>query len=54
MYRVEGENTQLRDFLAQLIRKSLCYSKSEPMLKQSLRLLLHYLRYREVLTPSAP
>ncbi|MGK7911583.1 MAG: IS1 family transposase, partial [Synechococcus sp.] len=37
-----------------LSRKTLCYSKSEAMLKHSIRLLLHYLRYRDVPTPSAP
>ncbi len=54
MYREEGENTRLRHYLARLTRKSLCYSKWEPMLKHSIRLLLHYLRYRYVPTPSAP
>lgn len=53
VYRVEGENTRLRHYLARLSRKTLCYSKSEVMLKHSIRLLLHYLRYRDVPTPSA-
>jgi IS1 family transposase len=43
MTRVEGENTRLRHYLARLHRKTLCYSKSEKMLKYSIRLLLHYL-----------
>lgn len=43
MTRVEGENTRLRHYLARLHRKTLCYSKSEAMLKHSIRLLLHYL-----------
>ncbi|KAM3095161.1 IS1 family transposase, partial [Phormidesmis sp. 146-35] len=30
---------------ARLHRKTLCYSKSVEMLKHSLRLLLHYLKY---------
>ena len=33
MTRVEGENTRLRHYLARLHRKTLCYSKSEEMLK---------------------
>lgn len=33
MTRVEGENTRLRDYLARLHRKTLCYSKSLEMLK---------------------
>ncbi|MDZ8108648.1 MAG: IS1 family transposase [Nostoc sp. DedQUE12a] len=49
MTRVEGENTRLRHYLARLHRKTLCYSKSVVMLKHSIRLLLHYLKYREIL-----
>ena len=45
MTRVEGENTRLRHYLARLHRKTLCYSKSLLLLKYSLRLLLHYLRF---------
>lgn len=45
MTRVEGENTRLRHYLARLHRKTLCYSKSLEMLKISIRLLLHYLKY---------
>jgi len=45
MTRVEGENTRLRHYLARLHRKTLCYSKSENMLKYSIRLLLHYLKF---------
>ena len=48
MTRVEGENTRLRHYLARLHRKTLCYSKSVEMLKCSLRLLLHYLKYRTI------
>ena len=33
MTRVESENTRLRHYLARLHRKTLCYSKSEKMLK---------------------
>lgn len=33
MTRVEGENTRLRHYLARLHRKTLCYSKSEQMLR---------------------
>ncbi|MBW4489465.1 MAG: IS1 family transposase [Trichocoleus desertorum ATA4-8-CV12] len=52
MTRVEGENTRLRHYLARLHRKTLCYSKSVEMLKCSLRLLLHYLKYRTVPLPA--
>src|SRR6476620_1973280 len=45
MTRVEGENTRLRHYLARLHRKTLCYSKSREMLKNSLRLLIHYLKF---------
>ncbi len=48
MTRVEGENTRLRHYLARLHRKTLCYSKSENMLKYSIRLLLHYLKFRTI------
>lgn len=42
--RVEGE-TRLRHYLARLHRPTLCYSKSEEMLKLSIGLLLYYLKY---------
>ncbi len=45
MTRVEGENTRLRHYLARLKRKTLCYSKSKVMLKYSIRLLIHYLKF---------
>ena len=48
MTRVEGENTRLRHYLARLHRKTLCYSKSLEMLKHSIRLLLHYLRFKSL------
>ncbi|WP_144266107.1 IS1 family transposase [Pleurocapsa sp. PCC 7327] len=51
MTRVEGENTRLRHYLARLHRKTLCYSKSVAMLKHSLKLLLHYLKFGEVPVP---
>lgn len=44
MTRVEGENTRLRHYLARLHRRTLCYSKSESMLRLSIKLLLHYLK----------
>lgn len=44
MTRVEGENTRLRHYLARLHRQTLCYSKSEEMLRLSVKLLLHYLQ----------
>ncbi|MDJ0590635.1 MAG: IS1 family transposase [Pleurocapsa sp. MO_226.B13] len=46
--RVEGENTRLRHYLARLHRATLCYSKSIQMLKYSVRLLMHYLRFKRV------
>jgi IS1 family transposase len=52
MTRVEGENTRLRHYLARLHRQTLCYSKSIEMLKHSLRLLLHYLKFRDVPVPT--
>ena len=48
MTRVEGENTRLRHYLARLKRKTLCYSKSEQMLRLSIKLLLHYLHYKTI------
>ncbi len=48
MTRVEGENTRLRHYLARLHRQTLCYSKSVEMLKHSLRLLIHYLKFGDV------
>ena len=51
MTRVEGENTRLRHYLARLHRKTLCYSKSEEMLRHSIRLLLHYLKFWDVPIP---
>lgn len=51
MTRVEGENTRLRHYLARLHRKTLCYSKCVEMLKHSLRLLIHYLKFKDVPLP---
>lgn len=48
MTRVEGENSRLRHYLARLHRKTFCYSKSEEMLKYSIRLVIHYLKYGSV------
>lgn len=48
MTRVEGENSRLRHYLARLHRKTFCYSKSIEMLKASVRLLIYYLKYRQV------
>jgi insertion element IS1 protein InsB len=53
MTRVEGENTRLRHYLARLHRKTLCYSKSVELLAHSIRLLLHYLKFREVPIPQS-
>lgn len=51
LFRVEGENTRLRHYLARLHRKTLCYSKSVEMLKLSVRLLLHYLKHKSIPLP---
>lgn len=51
MTRVERENTRLRHYSARLDRKSLYYSKSEEMLRHSIRLLLHYLKWQDVPVP---
>ncbi|NCQ93486.1 MAG: IS1 family transposase, partial [Microcystis aeruginosa LG13-03] len=40
-----------RHYLARLHRKTLCYSKSEQMLRHSIRLLIHYLKFEDVLVP---
>ncbi|MBW4639862.1 MAG: IS1 family transposase, partial [Gloeocapsa sp. UFS-A4-WI-NPMV-4B04] len=32
--------------------KTLCYSKSVEMLKHSLRLLIHYLKFRDIPVPA--
>ncbi|MEO0928211.1 MAG: IS1 family transposase, partial [Cyanobacteria bacterium J06643_13] len=50
MTRVEGENTRLRHHLARLHRQTLCYSESLEMLRYSIRLLLHYLKFKTVST----
>ena len=47
----EGENTCLRHYLARLHRKTLCYSKSVDILAPFVRLLLHYLKFDNVLVP---
>lgn len=52
MTRVEGENTRLRHYLARLHRKTLCYSKSVEMLKHSIRVLIHYLKFGDVPIPA--
>lgn len=55
MPRVGGENTQLWHYLARLHRKALCYFKSVEMLKHSLHLLCHYLKFLDIpVPPKAP
>lgn len=51
MTRVESENTRLRHHLARLHRKTLCYSRSKTMLQHSIRLLIHYLKFKDVPVP---
>lgn len=49
IWLVWKEKTQgLRHYLARLHRSSLCYSKSIELLKCSMRLLLHYLKYKTI------
>ncbi len=50
--RVEGENTRLRHYLARLKRQTLCYSKSASMLRHSVKLLVHYLKYKTIPLPT--
>ncbi|WP_231932911.1 IS1 family transposase [Geminocystis sp. NIES-3708] len=54
MTRVEGENTRLRHYLARLHRKTLCYSKSMEILKYSVSLLIHYLKFKDIPIPFRP
>jgi insertion element IS1 protein InsB len=51
MTRVESENTRLHHYLARLHRKTLCYSKSEEMLRHSIPLLLNYFKFWDVPIP---
>jgi IS1 family transposase len=51
MTRVEGENTRLRHYLARLHRKTLCYSKSVQILKDSIKLLIYYLKFGDAPIP---
>ena len=51
MTRVEGENTRLRHYLGRLNRKTLCYSNSTELLRHSIRLLIHYLKFGDVPIP---
>jgi IS1 family transposase len=48
MTRVEGENSRLRHYLARLHRKTFGYSKSKKMLFLSIKLLIYYLREKNV------
>ena len=52
MTRVENENSRLRHYLARLHRKTFCYSKSVEMLELSVRLLLHYLKFKTIPLPT--
>ena len=49
--RVESENTRVRHYLARLKRQTLSYSKSTSMLRHSMRLLMHYLRFKQIPLP---
>jgi IS1 family transposase len=48
MTRVERENSRLRHYLARLHRKTFCYSKSKEILFLSIKLLIYYLKYRDI------
>jgi insertion element IS1 protein InsB len=48
---VEGENTSLRHYPARFKRKTFCYSKSLEMLKYSIKLLVHYLKFWDIAVP---
>ena len=49
--KVEQENTRSRYDLARLHRKTLYYSKSVEMLEHSIRLLIHYLKFKDLTVP---
>ena len=49
---VENENSRLPHYQARLHRKTFCYSKSVEMLELSIRLLLHYLKFKTIPLPS--
>ncbi len=51
MTRVEGENTGLQHYLGKLHRKTLRYSKSVVMLEHSVRLWIHYFKFKDVPVP---
>ena len=48
MTRIEGENSRLRHYLARLHRKTFCYSKSKEMLFLSIKLLIYYLKEKNL------
>ncbi|WP_416245406.1 IS1 family transposase [Crocosphaera sp. XPORK-15E] len=50
MTRIEGENSRLRHYLARLHRKTFCYSKSKEMLFLSIKLLIYYLKEKNLST----
>ena len=51
MPRFECKICRLRHYIAGLKRKTFCNSKSEEMLRLSIKLLLHYRRYNSVPVP---
>lgn len=48
MTRVESENSRLHHYLDRLHRKTFCYFKSATVLAASIKLLLHYFKFREI------
>ncbi len=50
MVWVKGKIHFIRHYLARLHRSNLCYSKFEEMLKYFIKLLIHYLKFRDVPT----
>lgn len=48
MRRAEAKNTRLRHYLARPHRQALSYSKPQEMLRHSVRLLLHHLKFCDV------
>ena len=48
LIRVEGENTRLSHYRARLHRKTVWHLQSEQMLRYSIRLLIHYRKYKSI------
>jgi IS1 family transposase len=47
-YSVEGDNAELRHYLARLARRSRCFSRSSARLKEHLRIFVHAWNARQL------